>query len=95
MMSRALKATVDKSEVAANAVVAFGVNERSIQGGKVRREGKLSEALENEKSLPQDQTEKGTLRKDLDDMEAALKDHPEIFEYLTATVKTDNQTKEQ
>lgn len=87
LMSRALKNSKGKPDVPANAVVAFGVNEENINGGGVEVGGKLSEALQNERQMPQSQTPRGSLKKDLEDMETALKDHPEVFGWLSSTVK--------
>lgn len=90
MMSRALQKSQAVQEIPENAVVAFGVNEALIVEHRVAPDNELQQALNQEKAQSQSASSNGSLAQDLRDLETALRRQPEIFRYLSSTVKTES-----
>ena len=81
------------TDINENVVVAFGVNEHRFSGGLVVPGEKLGSLLRVESKLNPDGAVK-SIATDLRELEAAWQRQPEIFRYLSSTVKTENGGKQ-
>ncbi len=87
MMSRALK-SAKMADIPENVVVAFGVNEHRIRHGVVERDDTLGGLLRAEASLNPGGAIK-SIGTDVSELESAFARQPEIFRYLSSTLKTE------